>query len=104
MLIVRGVNVFPTQIEELILRDARLAPDYRIRLTRERALDELTVIVAPAAAGCDTAECGKLLRDRIKTFVGVSAAIEFVPPGSLEASQGKARRVDDRRLQERASG
>ncbi len=103
MLIVRGVNVFPTQIEELVLRDARLAPDYRIVVTREGPLDEIAVIVAPAAEGCDLADCGSLLRERIKTFVGISAAIEFVAPGSLEASQGKARRVDDRRLKDHAS-
>jgi len=100
MLIVRGVNVFPTQIEELILRDPRLAADYRIRLTRDGNLDEITVIVAPAHESADAADCAKVLRERIKTFVGISAVIELVPPGTFEASQGKAKRVDDRRPKE----
>jgi phenylacetate-CoA ligase len=97
MLIVRGVNVFPTQIEELILRDPRLAPEYRIRITRSGALDEIAVLVALRDPGMDPSDCAKLLRHNIKTFVGVSANIEFVPAESIEPSQGKARRVTDLR-------
>jgi len=97
MLIVRGVNVFPTQIEELVLRDPRLAPDYRIRIEREGRLDAMTVVVARASSDGDEADCAALLRERIKTHVGLTVAIELVAPGSLEASQGKAQRVVDRR-------
>jgi len=97
MLIVRGVNVFPTQIEELVLRDPRLAPDYRIRLERRGRLDEMTVVVAQAASGGDTADSAALLRERIKTHVGVSVRVEVAAPGFFEASQGKAKRVIDER-------
>jgi phenylacetate-CoA ligase len=97
MLIVRGVNVFPTQIEELVLRDPRLAPDYRIRVTRTGPLDEMAVQIALADAAADAADCVKQLRHNIKTFVGVSANIEIVPAPTLEPSQGKARRVQDLR-------
>jgi len=97
MLIIRGVNVFPTQIEELVLRDSRLAPDYRIRVTRTGALDELAVQVAVVDATADSADCAKQLRHLIKSYVGVSANIEIVPAHTLEPSQGKARRVTDLR-------
>jgi phenylacetate-CoA ligase len=97
MLIIRGVNVFPTQIEELILRDPRLAPDYRIRVTRSGALDEFAVAIALVDPSADAGACAKDLRHQIKTFVGVSANIEIVPAHSLEPSQGKARRVTDLR-------
>ena len=97
MLIVRGVNVFPTQIEELVLRDPRLAPHYQLRLTREGNLDALAVIVELAADSADGAACAQLLKHRIKTMVGVSAAIELVPAGTIEPSAGKARHVFDLR-------
>ena len=97
MLIVRGVNVFPTQIEELVLRDPRLAPDYRIRVTRTGALDELVVLVAVADPAADAGDCAKLLRHHIKSYVGVSAKVELVAAGALAPSQGKAQRVQDLR-------
>jgi phenylacetate-CoA ligase len=99
MLIVRGINVFPTQIEELVLREAALAPHYRIELERRGALDEMTVIVEPAS-GADratTQAAAASLRERIKTFVGVSVRVELAEPGTIEPSTGKARRVVDRR-------
>ncbi len=98
MLIVRGVNVFPTQIEELVMRDARLSADYRIRLERHGPLDEMTVVVACASSDADGQATAALLRERIKTHVGLTVAIELVAPGSFEASQGKAKRVIDERL------
>lgn len=99
MLIVRGVNVFPTQIEELVLREAALAPSYRIELDRRGALDEMMVIVEPAAVAdaARTQAAAVSLRERIKTFVGVSVRIEVAPPGTIEPSAGKAKRVIDRR-------
>lgn len=97
MLIVRGVNVFPTQIEELILRDQRLAPHYQLHLTRNGNLDEMTVTVELSPGVSDGADCSKLLRDRIKTFVGVSASIDIAPHGSIPASQGKQKHVFDER-------
>jgi len=97
MLIVRGVNVFPTQIEELILRDPRLAPQYQIKLARDGALDSMTVVVEPGIGSDGPGDAPVLLRDRIKTFVGVSTVIEVVPSGTIPQSQGKAKRVFDSR-------
>jgi phenylacetate-CoA ligase len=98
MLIVRGVNVFPTQIEEQILRDDRLAPQYQLRLTRTGNLDEMTVIVELAGGAPHAAAAASgLLRERIKTHVGISAAIEVASAGTIPASQGKAKHVFDLR-------
>ncbi len=97
MLIVRGVNVFPTQIEELILRDARLAPQYQIKLSREGNLDSMTVVVEPGIGVGEPGDAPAILRDRIKNLVGVTTAIEVVPPGTIPQSQGKAQHVFDAR-------
>ena len=104
MLIIRGVNVFPTQVEEQILRDDRLAGIYQLVLTRDGNLDEVRVLceLQPAAAAqmspADVAEAAKALAHRIKTLIGVSARIELGDPGSVPRSLvGKARRVVDQR-------
>ena len=101
MMIVRGVNVFPTQIEELILKQAALAPHYLCVLSRDGPLDSLTVRVEtrPGVA-LDSAEAraaAAALQHDIKTYVGSSAAIELLPEGGVERSQGKAKRVLDLR-------
>ena len=101
MMIVRGVNVFPTQIEELILKLPALAPHYQCVLTRPGPMDELTVHVE-VAPGLEptsgTAQAAaRQLRHGIKTFAGVSAAVELRPAGTIERSQGKAKRVLDLR-------
>jgi phenylacetate-CoA ligase len=99
MMIVRGVNVFPTQIEEQILAVEGLAPHYTCVLTRPGNLDELTVQVesldahSPDAAG----SLGAVLAERIKNRVGVTAYVDVVAPHALERSTGKAKRIDDRR-------
>jgi phenylacetate-CoA ligase len=101
MMIVRGVNVFPTQIEELILKQPMLAPHYVCVLGREGPLDTLTVRVEqkPGAALSDDARrvCVAALSADIKAYIGVSAAIEVLPEGGIERSMGKARRVIDQR-------
>lgn len=97
MLIVRGVNLFPTQIEEIVLRDERLAPHYQLRLSREGNLDELTVVVELASPAADGEDCRRRLRERIKAGVGLSATIELVPGGTIPPSQGKAKHVFDSR-------
>ncbi len=101
MMIVRGVNVFPTQIEELILKQAVLAPHYQCILTREGALDELTVAVE-AGTGlhhehADVRSAAERLAHEIKVYIGTSARIELRPAGGIERSLGKARRVVDQR-------
>ncbi|WP_371405834.1 phenylacetate--CoA ligase [Kribbella sp. NBC_00662] len=97
MMIVRGVNVFPTQIEEQILLVEGLTPHYLCVLTRPTRLDELTVQVEAAPDLTDyTTAAGNLSR-RIKDRVGVTATVEVVPPHTLERSLGKAKRIKDNR-------
>jgi phenylacetate-CoA ligase len=96
MLILRGVNVFPTQIEELLLRVQGLAPHYQLVLTRSGRLDELTVRVEERPSGAPS-EAGERLCLLVKENIGVSIGCEVVPAGSLERSQGKAQRVVDLR-------
>ena len=93
MMIVRGVNVFPTQIEELILKVKRLAPHYQIELTREDRLDEMEVLVeaAPAGAAEDARQASAAeLGHHVKGLIGVTARITVADPGGVERSQGKA--------------
>ncbi len=100
MLIVRGVNVFPTQIEEQILKVKGLAPHYQIVLTREARMDEMEVLVeaAPATAHADARQKSAAdLAHLVKNLIGVTAKITVTDPGGIERSQGKARRVVDKR-------
>jgi len=99
MMIIRGVNVFPTQIEEQILRDPLLAPHYQVEIARPRNLDELTVLVerAPTAGSADGDAAGGRLAERIKNLIGVSATVRVMASGSIERSIGKAKRVVDKR-------
>ena len=99
MMIIRGVNVFPTQIEELMLRDAALAPHYQIEITRPGSLDEMTVIVerVPASGSADGEAAGKRLAHLIKNLIGVSADVKVLAPGGVERSLGKAKRIVDKR-------
>jgi len=99
MLIIRGVNLFPTQIEELILGIPALAPHFQCVLTRPGRLDELAVLVEPRLAVSDV-DAGVLageLSRRIKDTTGVTVAVTVVPPDSVERSSGKMRRLVDRR-------
>nr|MCH9844865.1 phenylacetate--CoA ligase [Alphaproteobacteria bacterium] len=101
MLILRGVNLFPTQIEEQILQIPTLTPHYQIHLTKANRMDNLTVKVeaTPDASSDDMRDKSKsLLAEAIKNMIGVSADIDVLPPQSIERSQGKATRViDDRK-------
>jgi len=97
MMIVRGVNVFPTQIEEQILLVEGLTPHYLCVLTRPGRLDELTVQVEAAPDLTDRATAAAHLSRRIKDRVGVTATVEVLDPHALERSLGKAKRISDRR-------
>jgi phenylacetate-CoA ligase len=98
MMIVRGVNVFPSQIEEIILKDERLAPHFVIELRRSERLDEITVVVEPRVdADGLYADCERDLAHHIKAMIGVTAAVRTVKPGTVERSLGKAKRVIDLR-------
>ncbi len=100
MLIIRGVNLFPSQIEEQILATDGLAPHYELKVTREGRLDQLTVRVeaTPEAA---THEARMILAERlqhhIKSVIGVTCTVEVVEPGAIERSIGKAKRIVDLR-------
>jgi phenylacetate-CoA ligase len=99
MLIIRGVNLFPTQIEELILKQEALAPHYQLEITRPKTLDELTVLVerAPDAGSADGDTAGVKLAHQIKSLIGVSVEVRVVQSGGIERSVGKAKRVVDKR-------
>jgi len=101
MLIIRGVNVFPSQIEELILKQGGLAPHYLIEVAREGTLDTLTVNVeVPADADASDDARNRAARElahHVKSYIGVSVRANVLPPASLERSVGKAKRVIDRR-------
>jgi phenylacetate-CoA ligase len=100
MMIIRGVNVFPTQIEELILKDDRLAPHFQIELRREDRLDEMKVRVEARPDAVDeSARAGAAaeLAHRIKQLIGVTADVEVTAPGGIERSLGKAKRIVDLR-------
>ena len=100
MIILRGVNLFPTQIEELILRVPGLAPHFQLVLSRPDRLDELTVRVearSDAASHADRELSGAALARRVKETVGVTVSVDVVEPDQVERSAGKAQRVVDLR-------
>ena len=99
MLIIRGVNVFPTQIEERVLKQDGLGPHYQLNVAREGQLDILTVIVerTPTTSAADANAIAKALQKDIKDYVGVTAKIEVGDPGKVARSEGKAIRVIDNR-------
>jgi len=90
--------VFPTQVEELILADRRLAPHYVLEVRREGRLDTLTVVVEPASTGgSGVTAAAEQLGKRIKDRIGVSAEVRPVDSGTVARSVGKAKRVVDLR-------
>ena len=103
MIILRGVNVFPTQIEEQIMTVESLAPHFQIELTRAGRLDSMVVHVEPilsAASEEARAASAVALTKKIKSIVGISALVDVTEPGAVERSQGKAVRVVDNRPKE----
>jgi phenylacetate-CoA ligase len=99
MMIVRGVNVFPSQIEELILRCPGLAPHYLIEIARPHRLDEIAVQVEtkPGLSREKADDSAAELRRHIKHVIGISASVALLDPLTLERSIGKAKRVRDLR-------
>ena len=89
MLIIRGVNVFPSQIEELILKQPGLSPHYVLELSKQGPLDHLTVLVEGEGA--------EKLQHAIKSYIGLTADVKSVPLNTIERSIGKAKRVIDKR-------
>jgi phenylacetate-CoA ligase len=103
MLIIRGVNVFPSQIEAVLGREPLLAPHYVLEVRRPGSLDELDVLVEmrPELSGKigaeDHASLAQKAQALIKSYIGISATVRVLEPGTIERSQGKAKRVIDRR-------
>lgn len=99
MLIIRGVNVFPSQIEEIVLTIDGLAPHYQLTVDKDGHMDSLSVCVE-CRESLDTGSVKTLeneLQLQIKSLIGVSTAVHVVPPGGVERSEGKAKRVVDKR-------
>lgn len=103
MMIIRGVNVFPSSIEAVLAKEDRLAPHYVLELRRPGSLDELDVVVETRAnlagrlGSNDLRELEAKAEHLIKVFAGVTTKVRVVEPGTLERSQGKAKRVIDLR-------
>jgi phenylacetate-CoA ligase len=102
MMIIRGVNVFPSQIEELALTLPELSPHYQIDLTRAGNMDAIAVNIElnPDYSHIDAKQQGQVVKqlvNKIKTFIGISCRINISAPGSLPRSEGKAVRVKDLR-------
>ena len=100
MLIIRGVNLFPTQVEELVLKHGQLSGQYQLVVTRQGNLDEVQVLceLAPGHEAADRAAVAGALQSRIKTLIGISTTVSVGAPESIERTLvGKARRVIDKR-------
>ena len=99
MMIIRGVNVFPTQIEEQLMKVPGLAPHFQIQLTRDGRMDEMTILTEAATEDGVEARAAHAadLAARVKDVVGITAKIEVSDPGGVARSQGKAVRVVDNR-------
>ncbi len=100
MLIIRGVNLFPTQVEEIVLKHGQLSGQYQLIVTRDGLLDEVAVLceLAPEHRHADRGAIARELQHRIKTLIGVSTRVDVGLPDSIERTLvGKARRVVDKR-------
>jgi len=100
MIILRGVNVFPTQIEEALMSVAALAPHFQIELSRPGRMDQMRILCEEAQA--DTGDEGraaaaKALSSLIKQSIGISAVVDVSPVGGVARSEGKAVRIVDNR-------
>jgi len=106
MLIIRGVNVFPSQIEAVLGRESQLAPHYLLEVRRPHNLDELDVLVEmrQELSGRLSADEQTALAQKaahlIKGYIGITATVRVLEPGTIERSQGKAKRVVDRRAKD----
>jgi len=99
MIILRGVNLFPTQIEELIMGIPQLSPHFQLHLTREGRMDQLAVHVEhrPGTEQADADAAGGTLSARVKNTIGVTVTTCVMAPESIERSTGKMRRIVDHR-------
>jgi phenylacetate-CoA ligase len=99
MLIIRGVNVYPSQIEAVLVGFPAIAPHYQLVIERQGALDHLTIEVEALAAAGDEAQhnLGEAVRHHVKSLIGVTCAVAIKAPGGIPRSEGKAVRIRDLR-------
>ncbi len=97
MLIVRGVNLYPSQLEHVLISQEGVAPHYQLIVERPEALDEVTIHCEPTDAQVDTAALADAIKHAIRERIGVSVRVEVLAPGEVPRSEGKAVRVIDRR-------
>jgi phenylacetate-CoA ligase len=97
MLIIRGVNLFPSQLEQLLLSVEDVAPHYRLVIERPEQMDELTVECEPSGEWVERSSLGRRLEDMLREQTGIRISVDVVEPGVLPRSEGKAIRVLDRR-------
>ncbi len=99
MMIIRGVNVFPSQIEEIILKDSRLSPHYLLEISRDGPLDTLAILVEGRAdsGDDDRKQAARDLQHHIKSYVGITARVDVQAADSIPRSMGKAQRIIDKR-------
>lgn len=102
MLIIRGVNVFPSQIETVLMEMGGLAPHYQLVVEREGTLDRLTVLVELTEENFTSEirrleEINRKIRSEIESVLGISVKVKLVSPKSIERFEGKAVRVVDKR-------
>ena len=97
MLIVRGVNLFPTQIESVVMAEPRLSAHFQLELRREGRLDTLTVVLEPRDADVQTSPLAETFAGAVRNQLGITVDVDIRAPGSIERSAGKAKRVLDMR-------
>ncbi len=97
MIILRGVNVFPTQIEECLMATPGLAPHFQIELSKPDRMDQMRVLCEAADGTADTEAATQTLAAHIKQSIGISVKVDVAAPGSVARSEGKAVRILDRR-------
>ncbi len=97
MMILRGVNVFPTQIEECLMQVPGLAPHFQVELTKPDRMDQMTVLCEQADASVNAGAAGAALKALIKQSIGVSVVVDIRPVGGVARSEGKAVRIVDKR-------
>jgi phenylacetate-CoA ligase len=97
MLIVRGVNLYPSNVEHLLMGVPEVAPHYQLVVERSGAMDELTVQCEPVSSDADAAALGAAVEALLKEQLGIRVNVEVLPAGGVPRSEGKAVRVVDRR-------
>jgi phenylacetate-CoA ligase len=97
MMIIRGVNLFPSHVEQLLLSVEGVAPHWRLVLERTGPMDELTLECEPADTGVDRGALASRLEHVLKESTGVRIVVAVLDPGTVPRSEGKAVRVVDRR-------